>query len=79
MSTGTDLGSKPESQSMYRNAKGELCVGGECFILKVPDGDGPLELDLSKCSDDVKKAIGEAVMKGRPTAYDFRTRKEASK
>jgi len=69
---GKGEASKPESQSMYRDEDGRLCIGNECVSLKLPEGDGPIEVDLSECDEDVKKAIGDHVMKGAPTAYDFR-------
>jgi len=64
---------KPVSESLYRDADGNLCIGGECIRVKLPKDSGdPIEVDLSDCPDDVKKALGDSVMKGSPTAYDFR-------
>lgn len=66
------------SEGMWINESGEVCIGNECFSLRIkPDkSEVRVTIDRNKCGLDLQPVIDEiylALGKGAPTVYETKS------
>jgi hypothetical protein len=58
-----------ESKSITRLDDGTVCIGDGCSVMRIPKT-GNVQLDISKCPDDVKALIAKRIgVDGAATEY----------